>query len=144
MKDEMEKAICEIGVLEQTLREKTDSLKLTETRLENRAQRSGMELCLDQAHAQLCDEVKKLRNIRERIINKINEAKANYNLLEQHAHTIDVDLENKQHSLMTDIRALDLRQRLKCGEFSTTKLSPSAQTERNIKLTKMEDEIPKV
>lgn len=142
MKDEMEKAICEIGVLEQTLREKTDAVKLTETRLENRAQRSGMELCLDQAHAQLCMELKKLKNIRQRIIEKINEAKTNYNLLEQHAHVIDVDLENKEHSLMTDIRALDLRQRLKVGEFSASK-SPSAQTERNIKLTKMEEEIPK-
>lgn len=142
MRDEMEKAICEIGVLEQTLREKTDALKLTETRLENRAQRSGMELCLDQAHAQLCMEVKKLNSIRERIVNKINEAKNNYNLLEKHAHVIDVDLENKQHSLMTDIRALDLRQRLKGGEFSASK-SPSAQTDRNIKLTRMEDEIPK-
>lgn len=138
----MEKAICEIGILEQTLREKTDALKLTETRLENRAQRSGMELCLDQAHAQLCMEVKKLKGIRERIIDKINESKANYNLLEQHAHVIDVDLENKQHSLMTDIRALDLRERLKFGEFSASK-SESAQTERNIKLTRMEDEIPK-
>lgn len=137
----MEKAVCEIKTLEQALRDKTDGLKLAETRLENRAQRSGMELCLDDAHDQLCLEVHKLRDIRRRLIDKIDEAKTNYNLLEEHAQKIDVDLENKQHSLMTDIRALDLRQRLKGGEFGAAK--PSAQTDRNIELTKMEKEIPK-
>lgn len=143
MKEEMEKAVCEIKTLEQALRDKTDSLKLAETRLENRAQRSGMELCLDEAHDQLCLEVQKLRDIRRRLMDKIEEAKSNYNLLEGHAQKIDVDLENKQHSLMTDIRALDLRQRLKGGEFGQATKSPSAQTDRNIVLTKMEKEIPK-
>jgi len=47
MKDEMEKAMCEIRTSENALRDKTDALKLAETRLENRAQRSGMELCMD-------------------------------------------------------------------------------------------------
>ncbi|XP_065360200.1 tektin-B1 [Calliphora vicina] len=143
MKEEMEKAICEIKTLEQALRDKTDGLKLAETRLENRAQRSGMELCLDEAHDQLCFEVQKIRDIRRRLNDKIEEAKTNYNLLEEHAQKIDVDLDNKQHSLMTDIRALDLRQRLKGGEFGQTNTLPSAQTDRNIVLTKMEKEIPK-
>lgn len=143
MKEEMEKAICEIKTLEQTLRDKTDGLKLAETRLENRAQRSGMELCLDEAHEQLCLEVQKIREIRRRLMDKIDEAKTNYNLLEEHAQKIDVDLENKQHSMMTDIRALDLRQRLKGGEFGQNSISTSNQTDRNIVLTKMEKEIPK-
>ncbi|XP_036336329.1 tektin-B1 [Rhagoletis pomonella] len=143
MKEEMEKTVCEIKTLEQALRDKADALKLAETRLENRAQRSGMELCLDEAHDQLCLEVQKLRDIRRRLMDRIDETKANYNLLEEHAQKIDVDLENKQHSLMTDIRALDLRQRLKGGEFSQKQQSPSAQTDRNIVLTKMEKEIPK-
>ncbi|KAM7355179.1 tektin-2 isoform 2-T2 [Cochliomyia hominivorax] len=143
MKEEMEKATCEIKTLEQCLRDKTDGLKLAETRLENRAQRSGMELCLDAAHDQLCFEVEKIREIRRRLMDKIDEAKTNYNLLEEHAQKIDVDLENKQHSLMTDIRALDLRQRLKSGEFGQKGSSTSAQTDRNIVLNKMENEIPK-
>ncbi|XP_034650641.1 tektin-B1 [Drosophila subobscura] len=143
MKDEMEQAVCEIKTLEQALRDKSDGLKLAETRLENRAQRSGMELCMDQAHEMLCVEVEKLREIRRRLICKIDESKANYNLMEEHAQKIDVDLENKQHSLMTDIRALDLRQRLKGGEFGLKMANPSAQTDRNIVLTRMEDEIPK-
>jgi len=139
MQEEMEAAQCEIKRLEQALRDKTDGIKLAETRLENRAQRSGMELCTDQAHAQLCYEVQTLKANRQRLAEKIDEAKANFNLLEEHALRIDVDLENKQHSLMTDLRALDLRARLK----PPAKHSFTAQTERNIELTHMQDEIPK-
>ncbi|XP_061399442.1 tektin-B1 [Musca vetustissima] len=142
MKEEMQKTECEIKTLEQSLRDKTDGCKLAETRLENRAQRSGMELCLDDAHEQLCLEVTKLRDIRRQLIDKIEEAKTNFNYLQDHAQKIDVELENKQHSLMTDIRALELRQRLKFSEFAQTD-STSAQTDRNIVLTKMEKEIPK-
>lgn len=138
----MEKAVCEIKSLEQSIRDKSDGLKLAETRLENRLQRSGVELCVDDAHDQIYMEVEKLHTVRQSIMDKIIEAKTNYNLLEEHAHKIDVDLQNKEHSLMTDIRALDLQQRLKAGEVGQKKL-PSIQTERNISLTKMEDEIPK-
>nr|CBE66817.1 CG3085-PA [Drosophila ananassae] len=143
MKEEMERAVCEIRNSEQALRDKVDALKLAETRLENRAQRSGMELCMDQAHDMLCLEVEKLREIRRRLMAKIDESKTNFNLLEEHAKRIDVDLENKQHALMTDIRALDLRMRLRGGEFGIKVASPSAQTDRNIVLTRMEKEIPK-
>lgn len=68
----------------------------------------------------------------------------NYNLLSEHANKINVDLDNKQHSLMTDIRALDLRGRLKGGEYGLKQTNVSGQTDRNIVLTHMEDEIPKV
>ncbi|KAM8713607.1 hypothetical protein ACLKA7_013859 [Drosophila subpalustris] len=143
MKEEMESAICEIRSLEDSLRDKSDSLKLAESRLENRAQRRGMELCLDHAHDMLCQEVEKLREIRRCLKDKIDDSKANFNLLSDHAQKIDVDLENKQHSLMTDIRALDLRMRLKGGEYGRQTMNASAQTERNIVLTHMEEEIPK-
>ncbi|ALC41772.1 CG3085 [Drosophila busckii] len=143
MKDEMESAVCELKNLEDALRDKTDALKLAETRLENRAQRSGMELCLDQAHDMLCQEVEKLREIRRLLMAKIDDSKANFNLLSDHAQKIDVDLLNKEHSLMTDLRAIDLRQRLKGGEFGLKVINPSAQTDRNIVLTRMENEIPK-
>ncbi|XP_037946775.1 tektin-B1-like, partial [Teleopsis dalmanni] len=141
-REDMEAAVCEIKALEQALRDKTDAFKLAQTRLENRAQRSGMELCLDPAHDQLVREVQKLQNIRDELINQIEQSKANYNLLEAQSRKVEVDLANKEHSLMTDIRALDMRQRLKGGEFGM-KASPTQQTERNIVLSKMETEIPK-
>ncbi|KAH8354958.1 hypothetical protein KR093_002910 [Drosophila rubida] len=143
MKEEMESAVCEIQSLEESLRDKSDSLKLAESRLENRAQRSGKELCMDHAHDVLCQEVEKLREIRRCLREKIDESRANFNALSDHTQKIDVELENKQHSLMTDIRALDLRSRLKGGEFGLKGCGPSGQTERNIVLTHMEDEIPK-
>lgn len=134
----MEQAIQEIRNLEQALRDKTDALKLAETRLENRAQRSGMELCCDEAYTGLCDEVNRLRQTRKILSDKIDCAKTTYCALESHANRLNTDLTNKQHSLMTDIRGLDLRMRLRSGPNSCSK----TQTDRNIVLTRMEDQIP--
>lgn len=136
----MENCRCEIQNLEQALRDKTDAQKLAETRLENRAQRSGMELCCDEPYHGLCDEVKQLRSTRQQLTDKINCAKTTYYALEQHTKRLDTDLKNKQHSLATDIRGLDLRQRLRTGHFA----EPKTQTDRNIVLTRMEEQIPKV
>ncbi|XP_055840412.1 tektin-2 [Episyrphus balteatus] len=143
MKEEMQKVHGEIRNLEQALRDKTDALKLAETRLENRTERLGIEKCLDEPYDKLCLEVSAIRTIRRNLEDQIDAARTSYNILEEHEHKIDEDLNNKQHSLMTDIKALDLRARLRGGEFVETMSGPSAQTERNIKLTRMEDEVPK-
>lgn len=136
----MEKCLHEIQTLEQALRDKTDALKLAETRLENRAQRSGMELCCDEVYRGLCDEVNQLRQTRKTLSEKIDCAKTTYCALENQANRIDTDLNNKQHSLMTDIRGLDLRMRLRSGDMA----DPKTQTDRNIVLTRMEKQIPPV
>lgn len=138
LKEEMQRCISEIQNLEQALRDKTDALKLAETRLENRAQRSGMELCCDEPYKGLCDEVVQLRKTRQDLTDKINCTKTTYCALEDHTSRIDIDLGNKQHSLMTDIKALDLRFRLNDGRLC----DPRSQTDRNIILTRMENEIP--
>lgn len=138
MKEEMTKCLHEIQMLEQALREKLDALKLAETRLENRAQRSGMELCCDEPYDGLCDEVKQLRQTRKTLQAQIDCAKTTYCALEAHANRIDTDLTNKQHSLMTDIRGLDLRMRLRDGGNA----GEMSQTDRNIVLTRMEQQIP--
>lgn len=141
----MERAICEIKVLEQSLRDKTDGCKLAQTRLENRAQRAGKELVLDEPYFKLVDEVNKLDKIRKALQDQIVASKTNFTLLQEHAQRVNVDLDNKQHSLMTDIRGLDLRARLKASGA----LGPGAdckkktQLDRNIELTQMEKEIPK-
>lgn len=140
MREEMERCLAEILTLEKAWRDKIDALKLVETRLENRAQRSGMELCCDDPYSGLCDEVARLKETIQMLTDKINQAKTTYCALEDHAAKIDRDLQNKQHSLMTDIRGIDLRHRLKGGEFSE---GPISQTERNLQLSKMQDEIPK-
>lgn len=79
-----------------------------------------------------------LRQTRQELQDKINCAKATCNALEDQQVIIDRELENKNQALMTDIRCLDLRARLKEGSFA----GPSSQTDRNIQLTRMENEIP--
>ncbi|XP_055641377.1 tektin-B1 [Toxorhynchites rutilus septentrionalis] len=139
MKEEMDKCASEIETLEKHNNEKMEALKVVETRLENRAQRSGMELCIDESYHGLCDEVYKLRDTIKILREKINAAKTMYNSLHDLAKQVTQDLENKQHALMTDIRSLDLRSRLNTGEFG----GKSTQTDRNIHLSRLEDEIPK-
>lgn len=92
----------------------------------------------DEPEMGLKDEVLQLRQTRQDLRDKINCAKATYNALEDQQVLIDRDLANKCHSLMTDIRCLDLRIRLRTGEFA----GPASDTDRNIQLTRMEHEIP--
>ncbi|KAF2903482.1 hypothetical protein ILUMI_02716 [Ignelater luminosus] len=135
MREEMDKVVKEIQTLEDALLAKTDALKLCETRLETRTYRPGIELARDEPEMGLKDEVFQLRQTRQDLQDKINCAKATYNALENQQVLIDRDLANKSQSLMTDIRCLDLRVRLKTE-------APASDTDRNIQLVHMEDEIP--
>lgn len=134
MNEELQKCLAEIHELHKALDDKTNALKLAETRLENRTNRSGMELCCDSVYDGLCEEVVNLREIRNILVNKINIAKATYNSLEAHHIKIENDLQNKEHSLTTDIRALDMRNRIRSGDVQS-------QTDRNFELSSMNDQI---
>ncbi|XP_076248354.1 tektin-B1 [Calliopsis andreniformis] len=135
---EMEILEKEIVRLEDALLHKTDSIKCAETRLENRMYRSGIELCLDEVHLGLKDEVLNLRQTEKDLIKVIKNSKEAYNNLESLLLQIDTNLDDKQHSLATDIMCLDMRATLKTGD--RTRL-PN-ETDRNIVLTRMEKEIP--
>lgn len=139
MKEEIEKVLGEIATLENEYEDKINALKLAETRLENRAQRSGVELCCDDPYKGLCDEVLQLRSTMRNLMDKINCAKTTFSALESHLTKLETDLGYKEHSLMTDIRALDLRVRLRQGDQA----GPQSQTDRNIVLTRMQDQVPK-
>ena len=65
--------------------------------------------------------------------------RAAYNALEAHLIRLDQHLTNKQHTLMTDLRCLDMRDTLKTGNMAP----PATETDRNIQLTKMEEEVSK-
>ncbi|KAI4471376.1 tektin [Holotrichia oblita] len=138
MREEMEKVEKEIDTLESALKDKDDARKLAESRLENRTYRPGIELARDEPETGLKDEVMQLRQTQRDLQDKIYCAKATYNALEDQQVIIDRELANKQHSLMTDVRCLDLRMRLRTGTFGT----PATDTDRNIVLTRMENEIP--
>lgn len=135
MQEEMERVLKEIQTLDEALQAKIDARKLCETRLENRAYRPGVELARDEPEMGLKDEVMQLRQTQQDLMDKINCSKATYNALEDQKVLIDKDLQNKCQSLMTDIRCLDLRIRLRTG-------AAQSDTDRNITLTRMENEIP--
>lgn len=120
-KDEMKGMLKEIQQIENALEENAKSMKLAETRLENRCQRPGMELCMDSVYSGLCDEIKQLQFVQHQLNEKLSLSKASHNELEANFQRLDADLKKKQHTLITDIRALDLRQRLKddCASDST-------------------------
>ncbi|CAH0546348.1 unnamed protein product [Brassicogethes aeneus] len=138
MREEMDKVLKEIKTLEDSLDAKTDALKLCETRLENRSYRPGFELAIDEVEEGLKAEVLSLKQTKQVLTDKINCAKATFNMLEDQQVLIDQDLFNKNQSLMTDIRCLDMRIRLRQGQLA----GPTNDTDRNIQLTRMEKEIP--
>ncbi|XP_062136088.1 tektin-2-like [Drosophila sulfurigaster albostrigata] len=138
LREEIKNLTCEIQSLEDALQSKTGLLKLAETRLETRAMRCVTELCLDEPHHLLCNEVEKLREIQRCLMNKIDDAKANLNLLSDHAKKVDDDLENKKQSLQTDSEALQLHETLNEEEFAVLKdHNPCEQTDRNVELTRV-------
>lgn len=139
MREEMEKCIEEIHTLEGSWADMDDALKLAETRLENRAQRSGKELCMDEPYLGLCQEIQQLKKTKQMLIDKLNCTKTTYCALEALMIKLGNSLEQKEHALMTDIRGLDLRKRL---QSSNKICDRKTKTDRNIKLTKMESEIP--
>ncbi|XP_035731900.1 tektin-B1-like [Vespa mandarinia] len=138
MHKEMENLQKEIVRLEDEFLHKTDAIKCAETRLENRSYRPGFESCEDEAQTGLRNEVLQLRKTENELAKAIENAKATYNGLESLLLRVDKNLEDKQHSLSTDIMCLDMRSTLKTGD--RTKL-PN-ETDRNIVLTRMEKEIP--
>ena len=81
--------------------------------------RSGMELVLDSVYDGLCDEVVNLREIRKVLKERILNAKGMYNNLEAQFIRVDQDLQNKEHSLATDVKGLDMRMRLKENAWNT-------------------------
>ena len=135
MREEMKKVGKEIQALDEALQSKDDARKLAETRLENRNHRPGFELAMDEVDSGLKAEVLQLKQTQADLEVRMNCAKATYNALEDRQVVIDRDLANKDQSLMTDVRCLDLRARLKKEKLAGSK-------DRHIQLTGMEREIP--
>lgn len=128
----------EIIQLEEALMSKTSVVKCVETRLENRAYRPGSELCKDEVESGLKSEVLQLKRTKEDLTEIIEHAKASYNSLEALLIRIEKNLDDKQHSLNTDVMCLDTRSTLN----NKVKPDVSNETNRNIVLTRLEKEIP--
>ncbi|KAG8311470.1 tektin 2 (testicular) [Homalodisca vitripennis] len=72
---DMDRLMKEITNLEAALLEKTNALKLAETRCENRLYRPGAELCRDEPMLGLADEVLQLRRTMRDLQDKLDSAK---------------------------------------------------------------------
>jgi len=73
--NEMEKMSKEVAALEQALQNKTNSVKLAETRLENRMFRLGSELVQDEAQTGLTDELLHLRQTCQDLNKELDDGK---------------------------------------------------------------------
>ncbi|XP_020286874.1 tektin-B1 [Pseudomyrmex gracilis] len=135
---EIEMIDKEMNQLEEMLASKINVLKCAETRLENRVYRSGSELCKDEVELGLKNEVLSFKQTEEDLIKILEHVKSSHNSLKSLLARIDKDLEDKQHSLNTDVVCLDTRSSLKTGNKSEL----TNETDRNIVLTRMEKEIP--
>lgn len=138
-REEAEKCLQQIALLEQCRQEKCEKLKLAEHRLEHRTARSGMELCSDETHYGLQEEVLQLNSVKRNLMEQINNLKAQYNALHDHCTRLAADLEQKNHSLSTDVKCLDGRERNK--NFPGRSVD-NTQTGRNIRLSGMAKEMP--
>lgn len=116
----MKTMMKEINDLTNALEKNVKDIEFAETRLENRNQRPGMELCMDHVYSGLCDEVKQLYFAQQQLNEQSRISKKSYNELEANLLRLEAELRNKQHTLTTDIRAIDLRQRLKLSTEEST------------------------
>lgn len=127
----------EIDDIQRSLDTNAKSTKLVETRLENRCQRPGMELCMDSVYASLCTELKQLGYAQHQLNEKLQKTTIAYNELEGNLSRLTSDNSKKQHTLATDIRALDLRQRLK-----TNAIDENTAENRQLSLTSLQKQMP--
>lgn len=140
-REEAEKCLQQIALLEQCYQETCEKLKLAEHRLEHRTARSGMELCSDESHFGLQTEVQHLNSVKRNLMDQINRLKTQYNSLHDHCTRLAEDLEHKNRSLATDIKSLDEREKIK--NLLRSADANHSQTGRNIQLSGMAAEIPR-
>jgi len=127
---EMCKVEREIRDLEDALLDKTNKMKLVETRLEHRTYRYGVELTRDDAQYGLGQELLQLRAIIKALQAKINDTKKALNMLQGFLQTLESEIENKSEAKVIEQMALDVR-----GRVAATADTPITKTERNIALS---------
>lgn len=120
MVQDMEKLHQEVDALENALLNKTNALKLAETRLENRLQRPGAECCRDEAAFGLENEVTQLRATRSNLRAKIDSAKSVFNIL---FYSNIVPYLCKMHIIVAPRRFCTYKRRLFC-EFIYGSVEP--------------------
>lgn len=114
-KNEMKTLTTEINELTVVMEENLKAAKLVESRLENRCQRPGKELCMDDVYTELCKELKQLHLMYHQINEKNRRTRISCNELETNLKRLENELRKKQHTLDTEIRVIDTLKTLKCN-----------------------------
>lgn len=108
----------EIELILNDIRNKSDTLKVAQTRLEARTHRPGMELCKDEVQQRLVKEVKDIKNSIQVMYDKLQEAEAQHQQLLKTRANLETDLQSKVNALFIDNeKCLGLR-----GSFPVGKL----------------------
>uniref|UniRef100_UPI003AAA29FB tektin-2 n=1 Tax=Centroberyx gerrardi TaxID=166262 RepID=UPI003AAA29FB len=118
--DEMTDMESDIRGLDEDMQVKTASLKLAHTRLENRTNRPGMDLCRDEVQHGLVGEVKQLEATIKALKQKLSEAQHSLQKLQLHHARMLQDLSRKQEALSLEQRSMNTR----------TRLAPAACTDK--------------
>uniref|UniRef100_UPI0037E8A5E8 tektin-2 n=1 Tax=Semicossyphus pulcher TaxID=241346 RepID=UPI0037E8A5E8 len=110
--DEMAEMESDIHGLDADLQAKTASLKLAHTRLENRTNRPGMDLCRDEVQHGLVKEVHQLDATIMSLKQKLSEAQHSLQKMKLHRSRMLQDLSRKQEALSLEQRSMNTRTRL--------------------------------
>ncbi|XP_036948852.1 tektin-2 isoform X1 [Acanthopagrus latus] len=110
--DEMAEMESDIRGLDADLQAKTASLKLAHTRLENRTNRPGMDLCRDEVQHGLINEVHQLEATNTALKQKLLEAKHSLQKMKLHHSRMLHDLNRKKEALSLEQRSMNTRARL--------------------------------
>jgi tektin-3 len=91
-----------IELIRKCIHDKSDPLKVAQTRLEARIHRPGIELCRDNAHLRLIEEVCDITNSVKTLNRKLEDAEAQHQALLRTKSTLESNLKNKVDALFID------------------------------------------
>ncbi|XP_034560480.1 tektin-2 [Notolabrus celidotus] len=129
--DEMAEMERDIHGLDADMLAKTASLKLAHTRLENRTNRPGMDLCRDEVQHGLVNEVHQLETTIMALKQKLSEAQNSLQKTKLHHSRMLQDLSRKQEALSLEQRSINTRTRLmsaSCTDKAPVLLVPLANS----------------
>ncbi|CAH8585660.1 tektin-2 [Schistosoma bovis] len=110
--NERDEHLKDIKSLEDTVRAKKESLKLAETRLEKRHNRSGNENIRDDPQLSLLEELSSLRNCIDMLEEKLTKSRSILSNLEQQIVQLHYDTQQKRNALQIYEEIHNIRKRL--------------------------------
>nr|XP_019964960.1 PREDICTED: tektin-2 [Paralichthys olivaceus] len=116
--DEMTEMEDDIKGLDKDMQAKTANLKLAHTRLENRTNRPGMDLCRDEVQHGLVHEVHQLKATITALKQKLSEAQQSLQKMKLHHARMLEDLSRKQEALSLEQRSMNTRSHLTAASCS--------------------------